>query len=150
MIATVPRLELVAAALLVTLMHHLSEQTEVDLDKTILWCDSMTVQSYLKIRTSSFTTFGDNRMRLLQQWVPTIDRSHRSCIRESVMYFTWNTISSAWLGVTVSPSLFLALLPHRRRVEKSLSWLESIENIWSIFRWESLYAHHRVTLIPKD
>jgi len=64
-VATVPRMELVAAVLAVKLTRHLVKELKYSVSSAFIWTDSMIVLYYLKNTSSRFTTFVANRVRYI-------------------------------------------------------------------------------------
>lgn len=78
-IATLPRMELVAAVLASKLMRHVRKEIHLSVSRVVMWSDSTIVLHYLNNTTRRFTTFVANRINTIrgltkgQQWrhVPT-------------------------------------------------------------------------------
>jgi hypothetical protein len=65
--ASIPRLELVAAVLSVKLMRMIQEELKLRIDRTLLWTDSTIVLQYIRNTSSRFATFVANRLRVIHE-----------------------------------------------------------------------------------
>lgn len=73
---SLPRLEFCAAALLVTLMHHIQKTLELAMVPTHLWCDSTVTLHWIRGHLSRWKTYVANRVSHIQQRLPEAKWHH--------------------------------------------------------------------------